>query len=62
MRRPVEGFRRNGEGRVELMKMPTQPLLRPPPLVDEIIPVVDQQLQVTKQPLVRTRAAQPRLP
>jgi hypothetical protein len=44
------------------MKMPTQPLLRPPPLVDEIIPVVDQQLQVTKQPLVRTRAAQPRLP
>ena len=62
MHRPIECFRGDGEGRVELMQMPTQPLLRPPPLVDEIIAMIDQQLQVTKRLLVRARATQPRLP
>ena len=41
--------------------MPAQPLLRPPPLVDEIVAVVDQQLQITKDLLVRARPAQVRL-
>jgi hypothetical protein len=46
---------RHDEGRVELVQMPTQPLLRPPALVDEILAVVDQQLEITKRPLIRAR-------
>src|SRR4051812_33688318 len=61
MCRTVESFRRHGEGRVELVQMPTQPLLRPPPLVDEIIAVIDQQLQLAKRLLIGPRATQARL-
>ena len=35
--------------------MPAQPLLRAPPLVDEIVAVIDQQLQLAVDPLVRPR-------
>src|SRR5215207_7669758 len=62
LRWPVECFRGHGEGAVELVQVPAQSLLRPAPLVDEIIAVVDQQLQLAKRLLVRARSAQPRLP
>jgi hypothetical protein len=55
MRRPVERFRRHGEGRVELVQMPAKSLLRPSALGDEIIAMVDQQLQLAKRLLVRAR-------
>jgi hypothetical protein len=45
--------RGNGEGRVELVQVPAQPLLRPAAFVDEIVAVIDQQLQLPKRLLVR---------
>jgi hypothetical protein len=48
VRCPVERFRWNDEGRVELVQVPTQPLLRASPRVDEIITVINQQLQIAK--------------
>ena len=42
--------------------MPTQPLVRAPALVDEVVAVVDEQLQVAEDLLVRPRPAQLRLP
>ena len=53
VRRPVESSRRHDEGRIELMQVPAQPLLRPTALVDKIIAVIDQQLQITKRLLIR---------
>src|SRR5205809_1113335 len=41
--------------------MPAQPLLRTPPLVDEVVSVVDKQLQIAKRLLIRARPTQPRL-
>jgi hypothetical protein len=41
--------------------MPAQPLLGPPPLVDEIVTVVDEQLQITEDRLARPRPRKPRL-
>jgi hypothetical protein len=58
---PVERFRRHGKGRVELVQMPAQPLLGATALVDQIITVIDQQLQITKDPLTRPWPAQIRL-
>jgi len=60
--RPVEPSQRHLEGRVELMQVPTQPLLGSAPFVDDVIPMVDQQLQITKDSLLRTRATQVGLP
>jgi hypothetical protein len=34
------------------MQVPAQPLLHAPPLVDEIVAVIDQELQVTEDLLV----------
>src|SRR5262245_39320249 len=52
---------RHREGRVELMQVPAQPLMRTSALVDDRVSVIDQQFQLTKRLLVRTRSAQPRL-
>jgi hypothetical protein len=41
--------------------VPTQPLLRPPTRVDEIVAVVNQQLQITEDLLVESWPAQIRL-
>jgi hypothetical protein len=41
--------------------MRAQPLLGPPPLVDEIVTVVDEQLQITEDRLARPRPRKPRL-
>jgi cold shock protein len=43
------------------MQMPAQALLRAPARVDEVVAVVDQQLQLAVDPLVRPRPAQVRL-
>jgi hypothetical protein len=59
--RPAEHPQRHGEGRVKLMQVPTQPLLRAAPLVDEIIAVVDEQLQIAEDLLAWTRPAKLRL-
>src|SRR5204863_3593278 len=56
----VESPRRHDEGWVELMQMPTQPLLRPSALVDEILAMINEQLEITKRLLVGPRPAQPR--
>src|SRR5207244_3546283 len=61
MRRPVESSRRHNEGRVELMQVPAQSLLRPAALVDEILAVIDQQLEITKWLLIGPWPAQARL-
>jgi hypothetical protein len=39
------------------MQVPAQPLLHPPPFVDEIVAVVDEQLQLPKRLLIRARPA-----
>jgi hypothetical protein len=52
---------RHLEGRVELVQMPAQTLMRPPPLIDEIVAVIDEQLQLTKRLFVGPRPAQLRL-
>src|SRR5438105_3387336 len=44
------------------MQVPTQPLLRPAPSVDEIVAMVNKQLQITKNLLVDARPTQVRLP
>ena len=38
----------NGEGRIDLVQVPTQALLPAPALVDEIVAVVNEQLQITE--------------
>jgi hypothetical protein len=40
------------------MKMPAQPLLRPPALVDEIVAMINQKLDLAADALVRPRSAQ----
>src|SRR5262245_20435898 len=50
--------RRNGKGWLELVRVPTQPLLCPAPFVDKIVSVVDQQLQLPERMLVRPRPGQ----
>ena len=40
--RPVERAERHLQRRVELVQMPAQPLLAAPPLVDEVVAVVEQ--------------------
>jgi hypothetical protein len=62
LRSRVEVASGNDEGRVELVQVPTQPLLRPPALVNEVVTMVDQQLQLPKRLLIRARPAQTRLP
>ena len=62
MRRAVERFRRDREGRVELVQVPTQPLLGPSALVDEIITMIDEQLQVAKRLLILARTTQTGFP
>ena len=39
--------------------MPAQSLLCPPPLVDQVVAVVDQQLQLAQAPLTRPRVIEP---
>ncbi|HEY3461843.1 MAG TPA: hypothetical protein VGK62_00130 [Gaiellaceae bacterium] len=43
----VERAQRDSKSRIELVQVPAQPLLRPPPLVDEVVAMIDQQLQLT---------------
>src|SRR6266851_5909168 len=43
------------------MQVPAQPLLSAPPLVDEIVTVIDKQLQITEDSLVWPGPAQLRL-
>jgi hypothetical protein len=62
MRSPAEHPGGDCERRVELVEVPAQPLLHPPPFVDEIVAVVDQQLDVAVDLLVGTRPTEPRLP
>jgi hypothetical protein len=42
MRGPVKAAQRHDEGRVELMQVPAQPLLRAAPQVDDVVAVIDQ--------------------
>jgi hypothetical protein len=44
------------------MEMPAQPLLGAAALVDQIVAVIDQQLELPVDPLVRPGPAQARLP
>ncbi len=43
--RAVEAARRDRQLGIEVEQLPAQPLLRPPPLIDEVVTVVDKQLQ-----------------
>ena len=43
------------------LQVPAQPLLGPPPLVDQVVAVVDQQLQLAQALLTRPRMIEPRL-
>jgi hypothetical protein len=61
LRGAVEPAQRDLVGRVELVQMPTQPLLGAAVLVDEIVAVIDQQLQLAVDLFVRPRPAQVRL-
>jgi hypothetical protein len=61
LRGAVEPAQRDLVGRVELVQMPTQPLLGAAALVDEIVAVIDQQLQLAVDLFVRPRPAQVRL-
>ena len=60
MHGPVESFREDDEGRVELVQLPAQPLLDPAAFVDQVFPVIDQELQLAIELLVGARPAQPR--
>jgi hypothetical protein len=42
MQRPVETARGYDEGRIELVQVPTRPLLRPTALVNQIVAVINQ--------------------
>src|SRR5437764_7761675 len=44
--RPVEPAQRHYQRRVELVQVPAQALLRPPPLVDETVAMVNEQLDL----------------
>ena len=59
--RTVESAQRDDQGRVELVQVPAQPLLGPPPLVDEIIAMINQQLDLAVHPLTWLRPRQVRL-
>jgi hypothetical protein len=56
--RPVEMTRGNGEGRIELMQVPAQTLLRAAAFVDEILTMVDKQLQLAERLLICTRSTE----
>jgi hypothetical protein len=58
MGRPAKHPEWDGEGRIQLVEVPAQPLLGSAPLVDEIVAVIDEQLQVTEDLLVGPRPAQ----
>src|SRR6266498_2149955 len=58
MRRPAKHPERDGKGRIELVQVPTQPLLGTASLVDEIVAVIDEQLQVAEDLLPWPRPAQ----
>jgi hypothetical protein len=58
--RAVESAQRDDQGRVELVQVPAQPLLRSPPLVDEIITMINQRLDLAVHPLTRLRPRQVR--
>jgi hypothetical protein len=59
--RPVKRPQRHRDGQVELVQVPTQPLLTAAPLGDEVVAVIDEQLQLPQQPLPWSRRVQPRL-
>jgi hypothetical protein len=62
VRRAAQHPQRHDEGGVERVQVPTQPLLHPATRVDEIVAMVNQQLQITKDLLIEPWAAQLRLP
>jgi hypothetical protein len=62
LRCAAEHPQRHVEGRIELVQIPTQPLLRAATLVDEVVAVIDEQLQLPVDALVRAGPAQVRLP
>jgi hypothetical protein len=51
--RSVESAQGDDQGRVELVQVPAQPLLGSPPLVGEIVSMVDKQLDLAVHPLAR---------
>jgi hypothetical protein len=53
MHGPIASLHEHEEARVELMQVPTQPLLDPSPFVYEILGVINEQLQLPKRLLVR---------
>jgi len=59
--RTIESAQRDDQGRIELVQVPAQPLLRPPPLVDEIITMINQQLDLAVHLLTWLRPRQVRL-
>src|SRR5581483_7970997 len=58
---PVERTQRYRQVRVELVQVPAQPLLSPPPLIHQVVAVIDQQLQLVQHLLARPRPVQTRL-
>jgi hypothetical protein len=59
--RSVECAQRDPQRRVELVQVPTQPLLRTTSLADEIVAMVDQQLQLAQPSLFGPWRVEPRL-
>jgi hypothetical protein len=57
----VERARRDRERRVELVQLPAQPLLGAPPLVDQVVAMIDEQLLLAQRRLTRPRPIQLRL-
>jgi hypothetical protein len=53
VRGAAEHPQRDGKRRIELMEVPAEPLLHPPAFVDEIVPVINQELHVPVGLLVR---------
>src|SRR5216683_7050092 len=59
--RTVESPQRDDKRRIELVQMPAQPLLGSPPLVDEIITMINQQLELAVYPFTWLGPRQVRL-
>jgi hypothetical protein len=49
------------QGRIEFVQVPAQPLLRPAPLVDEVVAMIDEQFQLVQRLLVLARPFESRL-
>lgn len=61
MRGAAEHPQRHLVGRIELVQMPTQPLLIAAALLDEVVAVIDQQLDLSIDAFIGPRPAQLRL-